>query len=81
MLHITNLVVGHYVFQLNVTDTSGQVSSATVAVVVRPEDNKPPTAVAGPDKDLVSPDDSTVLDGSASSDDRGIVSYLWHKVR
>ncbi|EDV22385.1 uncharacterized protein TRIADDRAFT_28661 [Trichoplax adhaerens] len=80
VLHVTNLVEGHYVFQLNVTDTAGQMASATVTVVVQPEDNKPPKAVAGPDKDLVSPDDSTFLDGSSSSDDRGIVSYLWRKV-
>lgn len=45
------------------------------------ENNKPPQADAGPDKELTLPVDSTTLDGSRSSDDQKIVSYLWEKTQ
>jgi len=45
------------------------------------ENNKPPKADAGPDKELTLPVDSTTLDGSKSSDDQKIVSFLWEKTR
>lgn len=38
-------------------------------------------AVAGPDKELTFPVQSTFLDGSMSSDDVGIVYYHWEKIR
>lgn len=46
-----------------------------------PENNKPPKADAGPDKELTLPVDSTTLDGSKSSDDQKIVYFLWEKTR
>lgn len=46
-----------------------------------PENNKPPQADAGPDKELTLPVDSTTLDGSKSSDDQKIISYLWEKTQ
>lgn len=45
------------------------------------ENNKPPQADAGPDKELTLPVDSTTLDGSKSTDDQRIVSYLWEKTQ
>lgn len=45
------------------------------------ENNKPPQADAGPDKELTLPVDSTTLDGSKSSDDQKIISYLWEKTQ
>lgn len=45
------------------------------------ENNKPPQADAGPDKELTLPMDSTTLDGSKSSDDQKITSYLWEKTQ
>ena len=43
--------------------------------------NKPPVAVAGPDKSFILPVDSIVLDGSASSDSDGrIISYSWKNI-
>lgn len=45
------------------------------------ENNKPPRADAGPDKELILPVDSTTLDGSKSSDDQKIVSFLWEKTQ
>lgn len=45
------------------------------------ENNKPPQADAGPDKELTLPVDSTILDGSRSTDDQKIDSYLWEKTK
>lgn len=44
------MVVGDYTFLLKVTDTGGQTASSSVTVVVQPEKNAPPVAVAGSDK-------------------------------
>lgn len=41
------------------------------------ENNSPPRAHAGGKHVLVLPNNSITLDGSRSSDDQGIVSYLW----
>lgn len=66
---------------------NGGVLSFTFMVCVReilhsfPENNKPPKADAGPDKELTLPVDSTTLDGSKSSDDQKIVFFLWEKTR
>lgn len=45
------------------------------------ENNSPPVAVTGPDKELTFPVESTILDGSKSQDDQGIVFYHWENVR
>ncbi|GAB5571178.1 dyslexia-associated protein KIAA0319-like protein homolog isoform X1 [Prionailurus iriomotensis] len=45
------------------------------------EINRPPVAVAGPDKELVFPVGSTTLDGSRSRDDQGIALYHREPVR
>ncbi|XP_062996880.1 dyslexia-associated protein KIAA0319-like protein homolog [Elgaria multicarinata webbii] len=70
-----------YTYQLTVTDSAGHQSTAEVTVIVQPENNKPPKADAGPDKELTLPVDSTTLDGSKSSDDQKIASFLWEKTR
>ncbi|XP_032318478.1 dyslexia-associated protein KIAA0319 homolog isoform X1 [Camelus ferus] len=80
-LHLSSLEAGDYTFQLMVTDSSRQQSTAVVTVTVQPEDNRPPVAVAGPDEELVFPVERTTLDGSRSSDDHGIVFYHWEHVR
>jgi len=47
---------------------------------VNNENNKPPIAVAGPDRAITLPTDSVLLDGRTSSDpDGSISSYLWTK--
>lgn len=43
------------------------------------ENNKPPVADAGPDKELTLPVDHTTLDGNKSRDDQKIVKYHWEK--
>ncbi|XP_040823554.1 dyslexia-associated protein KIAA0319 homolog isoform X2 [Ochotona curzoniae] len=80
-LHLSALQQGEYTFQLTVTDSSRQQSTAGVTVIVQPENNRPPVAVAGPDKELVFPVQSAALDGSGSTDDHGIVFYRWELVR
>jgi hypothetical protein len=43
--------------------------------------NKPPTAIAGPDKLITLPTDSTSFDGSLSNDPDGTISnWLWKKI-
>ncbi|ERE77278.1 putative dyslexia-associated protein [Cricetulus griseus] len=80
-LHLSEMQEGEYMFQLMVTDSSGQQSTAMVAVIVQAENNQAPVAVAGPDKELFFPVQSATLDGSRSSDDHGIVCYHWEPIR
>ncbi|XP_047214931.1 dyslexia-associated protein KIAA0319 isoform X5 [Girardinichthys multiradiatus] len=42
--------------------------------------NRAPVAVVGPDRKLVLPLSGLLLDGSSSTDDRGIISYSWEVV-
>ncbi|XP_027793092.2 dyslexia-associated protein KIAA0319-like protein homolog [Marmota flaviventris] len=80
-LQLSAMQEGDYTYQLTVTDTIGQQATAQVTVIVQPENNKPPQADAGPDKELTLPVDSTTLDGSKSSDDQRIISYFWEKTQ
>ncbi|XP_061453759.1 dyslexia-associated protein KIAA0319-like protein homolog isoform X2 [Rhineura floridana] len=80
-LQLSAMREGDYTYQLTVTDSAGHQSTAEVTVIVQPENNKPPKADAGPDKELTLPVDSTTLDGSKSSDDQKITSFLWEKTR
>ncbi len=48
---------------------------------IPPENNKPPVADSGPDKELTLPVDRTTLDGSKSSDDQKISTYHWTKTK
>ncbi|XP_057210309.1 dyslexia-associated protein KIAA0319-like protein isoform X2 [Triplophysa rosa] len=79
ILQLSAMQEGDYTFQLTVTDSSGQQDTAQVTVIVQPENNKPPVADAGPDKELTLPVDRTTLDGSKSSDDQKISTYHWTK--
>ncbi|XP_071480902.1 dyslexia-associated protein KIAA0319-like protein [Diadema antillarum] len=80
ILHLTQLEEGTYVFKLTVSDRSNQKDEDTVTVIVKPEQNDPPVADAGPDKELSLPTESTELDGRGSSDDLAITSYHWEQV-
>ncbi|NXH50493.1 K319L protein, partial [Dicaeum eximium] len=81
VLQLSAMQEGDYTYQLIVTDSAGHQSTAEVTVIVQPENNKPPKADAGPDKELTLPVDSTTLDGSKSWDDQKIVFFLWEKTR
>ncbi|XP_036371888.1 dyslexia-associated protein KIAA0319-like protein [Megalops cyprinoides] len=76
-LQLSAMQEGDYTFQLTVTDSAGQQNTAQVTVIVQPENNKPPVADAGPEKELTLPVDRTTLDGSKSSDDQRIATYHW----
>ncbi|XP_066435529.1 dyslexia-associated protein KIAA0319 homolog [Eleutherodactylus coqui] len=79
-LQATAMQAGEYTFQLTVTDSSNQQSAAQATVIVQPEDNSPPVAQAGPDKEIIFPVESITLDGSQSRDDHGIVAYKWENI-
>lgn len=80
-LQLSSMQEGDYTFKLTVTDSSGQQGTAQVTVIVQPENNKPPVADAGPEKELTLPVDRTTLDGSKSSDDQKIAIYLWKQTK
>ena len=50
---------------------------AFVFAVFDAANNSPPRAHAGGRRVLVLPNNSITLDGSRSTDDQGVVSYLW----
>ena len=78
---LTNLAEGVYVFTLQVTDNAGAASASSVTVTVNPAPNQAPVANAGADITLVLPVNTTLLDGSGSSDPDGtIAGYSWNKI-
>ena len=76
---ITALVAGNYIYQLRVTDNSGDTATSAVQVTVSAA-NIPPTADAGADQTITLPVNNTGLNGSGSDADGTIVAYLWTKV-
>uniref|UniRef100_A0A8C3B1H9 KIAA0319 like n=1 Tax=Cyclopterus lumpus TaxID=8103 RepID=A0A8C3B1H9_CYCLU len=81
ILQLSAMQEGDYTFQLTVTDSAGQQETAQVTVIVQPENNKPPVADAGPEKELTLPVDRTTLDGGKSSDDQKIDTYHWKQTK
>jgi hypothetical protein len=77
---VTNLQQGRYVFELTVTDNSGETDSDRVVVSVTTADNQSPTANAGPDINLTLPVSSTVLKGSGSDPDDAVASFQWSQI-
>lgn len=73
----TGLTKGVYVFQLTVYDDKKATNSKTVTITVKQSKNEPPRANAGGDRSIQLPCNLVVLNGSASTDDVGIVSYEW----
>jgi len=63
-----------YEFSLTVTDNEGAQTSDNIVVTVDP--NYPPVAVIGDDQ-FVTSGSTVTLDGSASSDIEGAITYLW----
>ena len=66
---------GTFVVTLNVTDAAGRWATDTMVVTVN--DTVPPVADAGGDV-VIDQGDTLLLDGSASTDNVGIVSWEWH---
>ncbi len=76
---ITGLVQGVYVFRITVTDGGGLTDFDEVTITVNPAANAAPIANAGGNQSITLPTSSTSVDGSASTDDIAIVTYLWTK--
>ena len=75
---IADLVEGEYVFTLTVTDNDGLVSVDEVKIAIQPAPNIPPVARAGEDQGITLPENTTTLDGSASTDADGTINaYKW----
>uniref|UniRef100_A0A0A9XPA1 PKD/Chitinase domain-containing protein n=8 Tax=Lygus hesperus TaxID=30085 RepID=A0A0A9XPA1_LYGHE len=70
---------GNYTFRLTVTDTDGATNSTLANVTVLQVPDYPPEANAGSSIVLFLPRNNVTLNGSLSSDDKGIVSWEWTK--
>lgn len=83
--NITGLIAGIYVYRLTVTDNDGASATDDIQLTVNAAPvlpNQAPIANAGRDISITLPVNSTVLNGSASTDpDGSIVSYSWRKVQ
>lgn len=80
---LSNLVQGTYTFELTITDNGGLSDKDTVSVTVNPRPNQPPVANAGADINIPLPNNSTTLNGTASTDPDGnntITTYAWSYV-
>jgi len=78
---ISNLIAGVYVVNLTVTDNLGATGTSTVTITVNSAPHVPPVANAGPDQTIILPTNSTVLNGSASTDPDGyIIAYAWRQL-
>jgi len=68
---------GVFVVTLTVRDAATNSDADTVVITVNPPpDTEAPVANAGPDRNILS-GTTIVLDGSASTDNVGIVNYTW----
>jgi dienelactone hydrolase len=76
-LSLAGLVIGTYVFSLQIKDNSGNSDTDYIKVMV---ENAPPVADAGVDKTLTLPSNSILLTGTATDSDGTIASYEWTKV-
>src|SRR5690606_38775362 len=76
---VSNLTQGVYVFELIVTDNDGATASSTLPVPVNTEPNQAPTANAGANQAITSPDNKVTLHGSGEDTDGVIVKYQWTK--
>ncbi|CAG0897405.1 unnamed protein product [Darwinula stevensoni] len=73
---VSGLGKGVYIFNLTVSDGQHN-ASGNVSITVIQTKNNPPKADAGGDRHVTLPLSSVTLDGSKSSDDVGIIKWLW----
>ncbi|XP_074656398.1 dyslexia-associated protein KIAA0319-like protein isoform X2 [Tubulanus polymorphus] len=73
----SHLSEGQYEFKLTVTDEENLRNSAIVQVTVKKALNEVPKADAGGDQLVTLPTSLITLDGSKSTDDKGIASFRW----
>lgn len=79
ILQLKNLLAGTYVFRLTVKDSDGETDSTETTITVNKEHNYPPKANAGSDVIIQLPNNSVVLRGDKSTDDKSILTYEWRK--
>lgn len=80
LLQLTNLnMPGNYTFKLTLTDSDGTQNSSKANIKVLKSTDYPPEANAVPNVMVRLPESSVILNGSMSTDDRGIVSWEWTK--
>jgi hypothetical protein len=76
---ITGLTAGTYIYQLRVTDNSGDTAIDAMQLTVNAA-NIIPTANAGADQVITLPTNTVTLTGSGSDADGTISGYLWTKI-
>jgi len=75
---VSNLVQGVYTYRLTVRDNNNATSTDLVRVTVNSPTNQTPVADAGANQAIRLPNNTALLNGSASSDPDGtIATYLW----
>nr|CAG4651576.1 EOG090X00QS [Triops cancriformis] len=79
-LELKRLIPGNYTVKLVLTDVDGIKNWTTAYLTVVSRTDYPPQANAGPDVIVYLPQNSIVLNGSLSADDRGIASYEWTRL-
>ncbi|XP_063407043.1 dyslexia-associated protein KIAA0319-like protein isoform X6 [Mytilus trossulus] len=79
MLTLKDLAPGVYMFELTVTDSDGASNSTVANITVIKETDYPPKANAGSDVIIHLPQNSVILNGNLSTDDKGIAEYEWIK--
>ncbi|XP_060065964.1 dyslexia-associated protein KIAA0319-like protein [Ylistrum balloti] len=72
-----NIVIGQYHFTLTVADEEELHSTAQLFIIVEENINERPVARAGKDQIVTLPHSLVRIDGSRSSDDKGITDYSW----
>jgi hypothetical protein len=78
---IQGLLIGDYIFQLTVTDNAGASSVDDIKISVTAGQNKKPKADAGKNGSVTLPASSSILDGSLSADEDGMItSYSWRQL-
>jgi hypothetical protein len=77
---VTGLTSGVYIFRLLVTDAGGLTHTDDVQITVNAQANAAPVAVAGANQAITLPTNSVTVNGSASTDDNGVVGYTWTKI-
>ncbi|XP_072152328.1 dyslexia-associated protein KIAA0319-like protein isoform X2 [Bemisia tabaci] len=79
LVNVTGLTKGDYHLRLTVFDNNGNAASDDVFITVTQNKNAPPKANGGGDQTVILPINFVVLNGSASSDDLGIVKWEWFR--
>lgn len=78
---VNNLIQGHYLFRLQVTDKEGLSDDDTVQVIVNAAANRSPVANAGNDTTGYAPNAVIYLIGTASYDPDGTLqSFFWTRI-